>query len=107
MNTSAIYKLQRENGLADMQEMINSGIAFKMDGATSRYAMELLRSGACMLPLTAVVDAYGNRVPGRNELISGTLGTYENAVNFWSDDENLMMLEMDNEPDEVLLFQEY
>lgn len=106
MNVSTIYKLQRENGLAEMQEMINTGLAFKMEGSVTRRAMELLRSGACMLPLTAVVDAYGNRVPSRKELVSGTLGTFENAVNFWSNDDNLMMLEMDNEPDEVALFHE-
>ena len=107
MNIKTIYKLQREYGLAEMQEAINTGMAWKMEGSVGRRAMELLRTGACVLPKTAVVDAYGNRVPSRDELVSGTLGTFENAVNFWSDDENLMHLEMDNEPDEVALFQHY
>ena len=107
MNISTIYKLQRENGLSEIQELINSGMAWKMEGAMGRYAMELLRSGVCILPRKAVIDAYGNKVPSRNELVSGTLGTFENAVNFWSNDENLMHLEMDNEPDEVALFQHY
>jgi hypothetical protein len=107
MNISTIYKLQRENGLSEIQELINSGMAWKMEGAMGRYAMELLRSGVCILPRKAVIDAYGNKVPSRNELVSGTLGTFENAVNFWSDDDNLMALEMDNEPDEVAYFEEY
>ena len=107
MNIKTIYKLQREYGLAEMQEAINTGMAWKMEGSVGRRAMELLRTGACVLPKTAVVDAYGNRVPSRDELVSGTLGTFENAVNFWSNDENLMHLEMDNEPDEVALFQHY
>jgi len=107
MNIKTIYKLQREYGLAEMQEAINTGMAWKMEGSVGRRAMELLRTGACVLPKTAVVDVYGNRVPSRDELVSGTLGTFENAVNFWSDDENLMHLEMDNEPDEVALFQHY
>lgn len=107
MNIKTIYKLQREYGLAEMQEAINTGMAWKMEGSVGRRAMELLRTGACVLPKTAVVDVYGNRVPSRDDLVSGTLGTFENAVNFWSDDENLMHLEMDNEPDEVALFQHY
>lgn len=107
MNIKTIYKLQREYGLAEMQEAINTGMAWKMEGSVGRRAMELLRTGACVLPKTAVVDVYGNRVPSRDELVSGTLGTFENAVNFWSNDENLMHLEMDNEPDEVALFQHY
>lgn len=107
MNISTIYKLQREYGLSEIQELINSGMAWKMEGATGRYAMELLRSGACILPSKSVIDTYGNKVPSRDELVSGTLGTFENAVNFWSDDENLMALEMDSEPDEVAYFEEY
>jgi hypothetical protein len=107
MNIKTIYKLQREYGLAEMQEAINTGMAWKMEGSVGRRAMELLRTGACVLPKVAVVDVYGNRVPSRDDLVSGTLGTFENAVNFWSNDENLMHLEMDNEPDEVALFQHY
>ena len=107
MNIKTIYKLQREYGLAEMQEAINTGMAWKMEGSVGRRAMELLRTGACVLPKTAVVDVYGNKVPSRDDLVSGTLGTFENAVNFWSNDENLMHLEMDNEPDEVALFQHY
>ena len=107
MNIKTIYKLQREYGLAEMQEAINTGMAWKMEGSVGRRAMELLRTGAWVLPKEAVVDSYGNRVPSRDDLVSGTLGTFENAVNFWSNDENLMHLEMDNEPDEVALFQHY
>jgi hypothetical protein len=107
MNIKTIYKLQREYGLAEMQEAINTGMAWKMEGSVGRRAMELLRTGACVLPKTAVVDVYGNRVPSRDELVSGTLGTFENAVNFWSNDENLMHLEMEIDSDEVALFQHY
>lgn len=107
MNISTIYKMQREYGISYYQKLIDSGMAWKMEGAMGRYAMDLLKSGACMLPKKAVVDVYGNRVPSRDEVVSGTLGSFENAVNFWSDDENLMHLEMENEPDEVAYFEEY
>lgn len=107
MNVSTIYKLQREYGISYYQKLINTGMAWKMEGAIGRYAMDLLRSGACMLPMEAVIDAYGNRVPSRKEVVSGTLGSFENAVNFWSNDDNLLQLEMASEPDEVALFEEY
>jgi hypothetical protein len=107
MNIKTIYKLQREYGVAEMQEMINTGLAWKMEGSVGRTAMAMLRSGACMLPKEPVVDAYGNRVPSRDEVVSGTLGSFENSVNFWSLDDNLMHLEMANEPDEVYYYEEY
>jgi hypothetical protein len=90
MNIKTIYKLQREYGVAHMQEAINTGMAWKMEGSMGRYAMELLRSGACMLPKKAVRDTYGNKVPSRDEVVSGTLGSFKNSVNFWSDNEYLM-----------------
>jgi len=101
MNIKTIYKLQREYGLADMQEAINTGMAWKLEGSVGRTAMQLLRSGACLLPKKAVIDAYGNKVPSRDEVVSGTLGSFENSVNFWSDEFNIIEL------DEAMYFEEY
>ena len=33
--------------------------------------------------------------------------SYKDAVNFWSNDDNLTSLEMNNEPDEIAYFEEY
>lgn len=101
MNIKTIYKLQREYGLSEMQEAINSGMAWRLEGSVGRTAMQLLRSGACLLPKEAVIDAYGNKVPSRDEVVSGTLGSFENSVNFWSDELNIIEL------DEALYFEEY
>lgn len=83
MNFQTIKKLQAEYGFKKIQDMINSGLAWKMEGSVGREAMRLLESGACMLPKEAKYDAYGNRVPSRDDLKKCTKGTFQNCVAFW------------------------
>ena len=85
MNIQKIRKLQKENGLDQLQGWIDSGLAWKLEGSVGRAAMANLESGACMLPLNAHYDYYGSRVPGRNELKKGTKGTFQNSVAFWEE----------------------
>lgn len=77
-------KLQEENGFAEMQSAIESGRAWSLEGSVGREAMSLLRSGACFLPNKARFDYYGNRIPKRDELKSGTTGTKLNSQRFWA-----------------------
>lgn len=84
MDVRTIYRRQKECGLDAMQQMINNGSVWKMEGSMGREAMRLLESGACMLPKKAFTDYYGNRVPSRDELKQGTKGTYANAAKYWS-----------------------
>jgi hypothetical protein len=83
INIKTITALQKQYGFADMQEMINSGMAWKLEGSVGREAMALLESGACMLPKTAHKDYYGNIVPSRDVLKKGTKGTFQNSQAFW------------------------
>jgi len=84
MNYKQIKKLQRYNGFQEIQSMINSGQAWRMEGSVGRSAMECLKSGACMLPKEAHTDFYGNVVPSRDSLKAGTKGTFRNSVNYWT-----------------------
>ena len=84
MKNSQITQLQKQNGMYDMQKLINTGTAWKLEGSTGRAAMDALRSGACYLPTKAYYDYYGNRVPARGDLEKGTKGTLQNAQAFWS-----------------------
>jgi hypothetical protein len=84
MRASTIKKLQDTHGLKQMQDMINSGQAWKMEGSYGRAAMSHLESGACMLPKERHRDYYGNTVPSRDDLKAGTKGTFQNSVNFWT-----------------------
>jgi hypothetical protein len=88
MDIQIIKELQEAHGLTDMQDKINSGIAWKLEGSYGRYAMSLLESGACMLPDEVRFDYYGNKVPSRDMLEEGTKGTFQNTVNFWTKVEN-------------------
>jgi hypothetical protein len=81
---SQIEKLQRTYGAEEMQELINSGTCWKMEGSIGRFAMSCLESGVCMLPREPKVDFYGNRIPARTMLKQGTKGTFQNCVQFWT-----------------------
>lgn len=83
MNHKQITKLQKEYGFTEIQNHINTGLAWKLEGSVGREAMALLDSGACMLPKESFLDYYGNRVPSRDVLKAGTKGTYKNSQVFW------------------------
>jgi hypothetical protein len=81
---SQIKMLQKTYNVERMQQMINDGTCWNMEGSTGRFAMMCLESGACMLPLKPRLDYYGNRIPSRKELKRATKGTFQNSVNFWN-----------------------
>jgi hypothetical protein len=84
MNHMRILRLQKQYGFTKIQNSINSGTVWQMEGSQGREAMALLDSGACMLPLVKRYDAYNNTVPSRDVLKKGTKGTYQNSKNFWT-----------------------
>ena len=83
MTLDQIKQLQKENGLDEMQKLIDCGEVWKMEGSMGRNAMQLLELGACMLPEEDYQDFYGNMIPSRNRLKPGTKGTFDNSVNYW------------------------
>ncbi len=83
MNYQKIRKLQKENGVDVMQRLIDNGSVWHLEGTVGRQAMDLLRSGACMLPRQNHKDAYGNYIPSRDDVKPGTTGSYQNAVKYW------------------------
>lgn len=78
-----IEALQKQYGFARIQEQINNGRVWHLEGAVGRYAMSLLTSGVCMLPKKFHRDSYGNQVPSRDVLKQGTKGTFQNCAKFW------------------------
>lgn len=57
------------------QKLINSGVAWRMEGSVGRTAMSLIESGDCILGTVGHRDYYGNYVPSRFEVQSGTKGS--------------------------------
>ena len=97
MTLKKIEAMQKTYGFDKMQEMINAGQAWRMEGSVGREAMRLLESGACMLPKEFKTDYYGNRVPSRDVLQAGSKGTLKNSQNFWAgvEDGSIEIDEMD------------
>lgn len=83
MNYQRITKLQKDYGYHNLQESINSGIVWKMEGSQGRAAMHALECGICMLPKEPKFDYYGNKIPSRDWLQKGTKGTFQNCTKFW------------------------
>ena len=83
MTIKEITEFQEEFGLAELQGLINSGLAWQMEGSVGRLAMGALESGACYLPTKTYKDHYGNVIPDRNLLEDGSKGTLSNSKRFW------------------------
>jgi hypothetical protein len=83
MTIKEITKLQKDHEYLGLQEMINTGIAWKLEGSIGREAMAALESGACYLPTKTYKDYYGNVIPDRNLLEEGSKGTLLNSKRFW------------------------
>ena len=80
-----ITELQKENGIYEIQELINSGNAWKMEGSVGRYAMDCLKRGMCFLPKKPQKDYYGNIVPGIDMIKEGSVGSLSLSSLYWSD----------------------
>ena len=79
------YEEYLEENITNMQEWIDTGLAWQFEGSVGRTAMSFLECGACFLPTTPFWDAYKiNKFPSREWLKPGTTGTLENSTEFWS-----------------------
>ena len=84
LNFQRISSLQKEYGFSNMQDLINKGHAWTLEGSVGREASALLESGACMLPKVTRRDYYGNTVPSRDMVKPGTKGSFKNSQVFWN-----------------------
>lgn len=64
-----------EEVIEGYQALINSGDAWRLEGHVGRTAMGFIDSGQCMLGEVGHRDYYGNYVPSRYEVKSGTKGS--------------------------------
>lgn len=61
----------------DLQDLVNSGLAWKLEGSVGRAAMAALEAGVIALGETGHLDYWGNYVPSRYEVEPGTVGSPE------------------------------
>jgi hypothetical protein len=78
-----ITALQKGYRVTAVQDNINSGQCWMMEGSVGRFAMSMLESGVCVLPDTPHRDYYGSMVPARTQVKAGSTGSVENACKFW------------------------
>ena len=63
----------------DLQELIDNGMAWRLEGSVGRAAMDAIENGACILGETGHRDYWGNYIPSRYEVEPGTKGSLEYA----------------------------
>ncbi len=63
--------------IAAYQHLINTGQAWKLEGAVGRQAMELIEAGVCALGESDYRDYYGNHVPSREQVQAGSKGSVQ------------------------------
>lgn len=74
----AFYDAQTEDEYLDeMQALVDSGDAWRLEGAVGREAMRLIEDGRLMLGPVGHRDYWGNYVPSRHEVEPGTKGSPE------------------------------
>lgn len=61
------------------QELINNGMAWRLEGSFGRAAMSMIESGLAILGKEGNTDYYGNYVPSRYEVQDGTKGSLSYA----------------------------
>jgi len=69
-----------------IQVAINSGSAWALQGSYGRTLMSAIEGGYCMLGKSPARDYYGNRIPSRDEVKSGTKGSREYVVDAVGED---------------------
>ena len=63
-----------------IQRLINTGMAWRMEGAIGRECMRAIEAGCAMLGTEAHRDYYGNFVPSRYDVVAGTKGSFDFVV---------------------------
>ena len=65
--------------LPDLQTLINTGMAWRLEGFIGRQAMDCIEAGQCVLGEVGYRDYWGNYVPSRYEVREGTKGSVDYA----------------------------
>lgn len=74
-------RLDVQETIEFIQDLIDSGQAWTMQGSYGHTAMAMIRSGQCLLGPVGHQDAYGNYVPSRDEVQPGSPGSQEFVLN--------------------------
>lgn len=76
-NTTAWLFGEDADGLAAIQDLVDTGAAWRLEGHVGRTCMDAIEAGQIALGETAHRDYWGNYVPSRYEVEPGTKGSVE------------------------------
>lgn len=63
-----------------IQRLINTGMAWRMEGSIGRACMRAIEAGRAMCGTEARRDYWGNVVPSRYDVKAGTKGSFDYVV---------------------------
>jgi hypothetical protein len=69
-----------------VQRAINSLDAWKMQGSYGRTMMTAIEDGRCMLATSDTRDYYGNHIPSRDQVETGTKGSRQFVVDNYGEE---------------------
>ena len=69
----------QQDEIVNLQELIDSGMAWRLEGSVGRSAAAAIEDGVCVLGVEGHRDYWGNYVPSRSEVVPGTKGSVEYA----------------------------
>lgn len=72
-------EMELEEQVELVQKLIDSGMAWNLQGSYGRMAMDFINAGLCTLGPKATRDAYGNKIPSIDEVAPGSKGSREYA----------------------------
>lgn len=80
-----------------IQRLINSGMAWRLEGSIGRACMNYLEAGRVMLGTVARKDFWGNVVPSRYDVASCTKGSFDYVVEHMGMDHAQAMADVDDD----------
>lgn len=80
------FSEEEQEYYSSIQEAINSGVAWRLEGFYGRAMMDAIQSGACMLGKEGAQDYYGSYIPSRDEVEEGSKGSYGFVANAYGDE---------------------
>lgn len=89
MNERKIKELQKQFNYQEIQDLINSGEAWRIGGETTKKCKKALRSGACHLPYHSIKINIFVTVPSRYQVSANEYGSMHRSKEFWNDPWNI------------------
>ena len=84
-----------------MQNLINSGMAWLLEGSIGRACTRAIEDGQCMLGQERHRDYWGNVVPSRDDVQQGTKGSYAYVEERYGEEHAYEMAQVNDSPMEV------